>query len=163
MDGGLCMYYLWVAFRNRGKGFYLPKVENWSGRIYLSPRDTGLSDGCHIPVLANDGVWTIQPPDTFDWKDAGDEKRILEENKAYTLTNRDFEIVVRAALYSREIYLAAERHHHHRKGFGLYHCVSESAGFGPPSDTAPAERAQLHASGDKQQRHLHQQDAGEAQ
>ena len=96
------MYYLWVAFRNRGKGFYLPKVENWSGRIYLSPRDTGLSDGCHIPVLANDGVWTIQPPDTFDWKDAGDEKRILEENKAYTLTNRVFEIVVRAALYSRE-------------------------------------------------------------
>ena len=96
------MFYLWIAFRNHGKGYYLPQLDNWSGRLHLSPRETGLASDVYIPVLAKDKIWTLEPPAGFFWKEKGERQRVIEENVAFTMDNGQFSIIIRAAQYTRE-------------------------------------------------------------
>jgi len=98
------MYYLWVAYRNRGKGFYLPALENWASRVRLSTIETGLQEDVYIPVQSRQHQWSITPPAGYQWKDGGNESRELKEEGAYQVYSPEtrYEFVIRAARYTRE-------------------------------------------------------------
>lgn len=109
------MFFLWVAYRNRGRGFYLPNVNSWSSRIQLHSMETGLKENVYIPIHAVNGIWCIDLPEGYHWKEngngnangkvngmEGDRRRIMEENAAYAMSSPRYEFLVRAAKYTRE-------------------------------------------------------------
>lgn len=98
------MYFLWISYRNRGKGFYLPALENWSSRVRVTTVETGLQDDVYIPIQALQHQWSITPPEGYQWKDGGVESRPLQEETAYRLVcaATRYEFTIRAAEYTRE-------------------------------------------------------------
>ncbi len=63
------MFFLWVRCGDKGKGYYLPQAQNWSGRLSLDKSITHAEKTLYLPVKASEGVFTLEPPQGFAWKD----------------------------------------------------------------------------------------------
>jgi len=94
------MFYLWICCDDHGKGFYLPHTTNWSGRLHIGTEITGRPDDVELPVLATDGVFSIELPEGFSWVE-GFEGTVLNHCGRVSLASRAFRLNIYVSAYAK--------------------------------------------------------------
>lgn len=65
------MFFLWIRCGEKGKEYYLPRLQNWSGHLHISRDATG-SKGLDLPVTLLNGHAQLELPDGFHWVEGSD-------------------------------------------------------------------------------------------
>ncbi|MBP3522967.1 MAG: type VII secretion protein EssC [Clostridia bacterium] len=86
------MFFLWIQYENRGKGYYLPQVDNWSSRIEITQASGHEAGKIELPVSVNDGVYSVDLPEGFYWTDGAVGSKTLEHCKKISLRSMSIQI-----------------------------------------------------------------------
>ena len=94
------MFYLFVCCDDYGKGFYLPHLPNWSGRLRIGSDITGRVDSFELPVVSTNGIFSIELPEGFSWVEGYDGKCLKHAGRV-SMISRTMRLNIFTAQYEK--------------------------------------------------------------
>lgn len=96
------MFLLWVFSDSRqsGASYLLPAQQNWSGRLDISKDILSENEAVFLPVMAENGNWTIGLVDGYHW-DGDAAGKVLENDGVIQMKSAHGNLTVISARYSR--------------------------------------------------------------
>lgn len=93
------MYYLWLLYEGKGKGYYLPDCVSRSEH-YRTLTDAQAAIG--VQATANQGVWKIEASEGFIWDDGAERSRPVEDCRWFAMHGEGKKLSVFTASCRRE-------------------------------------------------------------
>lgn len=96
------MFFLWIRCGTLGKGYYLPQAKNWSGHLHIGREIVGGARAIELPVVAAEGIYSIELPEGFQWGEDGRDGMELTHCSRVVLLSRELRLDIYVAKCTKQ-------------------------------------------------------------